>query len=298
MPISAPPPAPPLPGARTPYGGICTDGSYNGFTWGAGSQVLLVTQDGIDDLPSMRRGEVARGHSHGWFDGPVFLDKRTITLTFTFIGNAPEADVEVLRAATNGYPDQQHPLYLFCSTRMVMAKVSRRKLPYDRNRYAGNPKAVVEFTAVDPRLYEAALRTASLPLQVEPTTGVPFPVVFPADFGGGTALGSVEVVNYGDFGTPPLLRIYGPVANPEVVSHPSGRFLRFLTTLASGDVLEVDTDLRSVTLNPGPGQVSRRSTLDPASTWFDLMPGSNLLRFQAPVATATSMSVIYRSAWA
>jgi hypothetical protein len=108
--------------------------------------------------------------------------------------------------------------------------------------------------------------------------------------------GSTIVSNVGDEDSPPRFRIDGPITNPIIRNATLDAELRFITTLAAGEWLEIDVDNRQVLLN---GASDRYAALQfPGSRWWQLTPGANDVRllstaFSAPAA----LTVYWRHAW-
>ena len=109
--------------------------------------------------------------------------------------------------------------------------------------------------------------------------------------------GAVQIANQGDEPYPPRYRIDGPITNPTIRNATTGEELRFITTLATGEWLDIDVTARTALLN---GVTDRYSTVQfPGSTWFLLQPGNNDIRLLALTSGApAALTVYWRSAWA
>ena len=169
----------------------------------------------------------------------------------------------------------------------------RRSLPIGRDFYYGLPLAVVEFYSTDPRIFSAVQGSLTTTLP-SAGGGLNFNLGFNATFGAVSTGGTLTAVNDGSFQTSPVIRIDGPATNPRVESITQGKTLQFNITLAAGEFLLIDGEQRTVLLN---GTASRYNTLTPASSWWDLSPGTNEVRFQASTTTAATMTLTWRSAW-
>lgn len=106
----------------------------------------------------------------------------------------------------------------------------------------------------------------------------------------------VQMVNLGNYPSPPLIRISGPVTNPAIVIAETGENMQFVTTLREGEYLDVDVKEKTVLLN---GAISRRGTMTFSSEWLVLRPGVNTLRYTALSApgNTTTVTVTAYSAW-
>lgn len=89
----------------------------------------------------------------------------------------------------------------------------------------------------------------------------------------------VTVNNTGDFDTYPVFRIYatGTVTNPKVLVN--GNYIRLITTLSAGDVVEVNLVDKKVTLNGN----NIMGVIDRTSSFSDmnLAPGDNIVKYEA-----------------
>lgn len=116
--------------------------------------------------------------------------------------------------------------------------------------------------------------------------GLTFPATAPFVFGGGTG-GLTIVDNLGTAPVPFRVEFAGPMTDFWIEHADLGLELRFVGTLAAGETLVVDTNERSVILQPG--NVSRYAWLQAgASTWFDLQPGDNPIEFHTASGTGTA----------
>lgn len=153
----------------------------------------------------------------------------------------------------------------------------------------------VSLHAPDPRIYTAALRSDSYdPSAAVAGGGVGMPLAFPLVFSS-NASGLFEVGNGGNFPTPPVLTITGPVVNPILDNVTTGESIKLVYSLGESDTVEVDVAARSVTLNGA----SRPDLLTPqATTWWELHPGTNQLRLRGTgmALGKTELACAYRDA--
>ena len=121
------------------------------------------------------------------------------------------------------------------------------------------------------------------------------PLVFPLTFSTTTAT-HLELANAGNFETPPVLTIAGPVINPILDNDTLGDSIALVIALGESDRLVVDVAARSVKLNGAP----RLDLLDVAATtdWWQLSPGTNKLRLRGTgmASGVTELSVSFRDA--
>ncbi|MFC8429921.1 phage distal tail protein [Streptomyces sp. NPDC057253] len=249
------------------------------------------------DSPDSRSEFTDREADHGAWASPVYLSSRPITLSGTILAPSQallEAAMEQLRAAA-GLTDT---LLTVWETTPKQAIVRRSGKPLVQ--YLTDTKASysVLVTAPDPRRYSTTQSTGTTALP-STTGGLTFPVTFPVTFSATAVAGSITAVNAGNVDTRPVLTITGPVVAPSVSAlYPDGtvRQLTYSLDLASGDVLTIDTDARTVLLN---GSVSRRRFLTVPSGWPTIPAGSTVTyQFQSSTYNATPrLTATWRSAW-
>lgn len=124
------------------------------------------------------------------------------------------------------------------------------------------------------------------------------------EYGVAGAPNTISIVNEGNYNSPPIVRIYGPVTNPRVeLSNWEGKEpsepveeMSFVITLQAGEVLEINVKEKTVLLN---GAVSRRGTMTFQSDWFTLRPGVSTIRYSALTApgNTTMLDIEAYSAW-
>ena len=117
-------------------------------------------------------------------------------------------------------------------------------------------------------------------------------LVYTSAIGGSGNIGTAS--NAGNTTTFPTITITGPCTNPVITNQGTGAYIGLSATLAGNDVVVIDPDLRSITLNGSPA----RNLLTNGSTWWGLIPGSTTIGFIAPTyATGASLSLSWRSAY-
>lgn len=279
--------------------------TLGGVTLGAvdasGVDWRLMNLEGWDS-PDSRSEFTEREADHGSWASPVYLSSRPITLGGTILAPSQallEAAMDQLRAAA-GLTDT---LLTVWETTPKQAVVRRSGKPLIQ--YLTDTKASfsVLVTAADPRRYSTTLSTDTKAL---PSTsgGLTYPATFPVTFSATAVAGSILAVNAGNADTRPVLTITGPVVAPSVSAlYADGtvRQLIYSLDLASGDVLTIDTDARTVLLN---GDVSRRRFLTVSAGWPTIpaavngTPGAVTYQFQSSTYNATTrLTATWRSAW-
>ncbi|HVE26960.1 MAG TPA: hypothetical protein VNC22_16235 [Sporichthya sp.] len=262
----------------------------------AGVAWFLQKKDGWDS-PEVRADLQERQADHGSWFSPVYLGSRPITLAGTI--EAPS------RAALQDAWDRMLVAASLTDTTLTVWESTPKQVTVRRSgkqlmEYVTDRTATwsVMVTAEDPRRYSTDLQSGTTGL---PSTsgGLVFPVTPPITFSATTVSGSIGAVNSGTFETRPILTITGPVVAPVVSAlYPDGtvRQLVYSQDLQAGDVLVIDTDAHSVTLN---GNASRRRFMSVPSGWPSI-PAMASVSYQFASGTYNSTAMLtaqWRSAW-
>ena len=258
-----------------------------------GVEWWVTKEEGWNDTPDMRLGLVNKARSDGAFDSPGYRSPRVITLEGLAIAPSWEAKELAKNRLAAVFADAtvlgtfQVREQLF--DRQVQARLSSHAKMSDRTRTTFEWS--LQLTAPDPMRYGSVAYQANCGLP-QPSAGETFPWTFPLDFGNPVG-GQLLLNNAGTAPARPVWAIQGPCAQPTIVNQNTGERLAFSLTLG-GETLFVDTAARTVML----GGASRRSTLEPGSTWFSLPPGSTTVAFAADESTDTARLIAYwRDTW-
>jgi hypothetical protein len=249
------------------------------------------------DSPEVRAELQDREADHGSWASPVYLGSRPITLKGTV--EAPN------RSSLDGALDQLYAAAALTDTTLTVWEATPKQATVRRSgkvltEYVTDRVATwsVLMTAADPRRYSTTLQSGTTGL---PTTsgGLAFPTTFPIAFSATTVSGQIGAANSGSMDTRPVLTVAGPVVAPTVSAlYPDGtvKQLAYSLDLASGDVLVIDTDAHTVTLN---GATSRRRFMTVASGWPTIPAGSSVnYQFQSGTYNALAMlTASWRPAW-
>lgn len=277
--------------------------SYNGLTFGVGTEVQLVTATGIRALPSVAHGDVQRPRDQGMLVGLDLNSARTVTLDLAVEGESAadlDAQITALETAFQTQSLTLLPLQYQLpgeGNRVIYCRPEKRSVPLNFN-YSSAFYATmsVQLVAVDPRIYDAAGQAVAVGLP-EPVTGMTFPATFPLTFGsGGGGGGSIVAVNAGNYETRPTLTITGPCTNPRVENETSGEFIAFGYTLLAGETLVIDMDAHTALLD---GTASLYYTVVPGSQFWVLEPGTSTVSFFSsdPAPTGATLTMSWASAW-
>jgi hypothetical protein len=123
-------------------------------------------------------------------------------------------------------------------------------------------------------------------------------VTFGAIGGGGGAAGYQVLVNNGNQNTDPVSTINAPggATGPLHLERvESGEVITLNYNMQPNDVLELDHDLHTVTLN---GNTNRADIVDPSTAWWALRPGNNTIHYRTDGPAAGSYAELqWRDAW-
>ncbi len=272
----------------------------NGVLDAHGTRWRIRKLDGWHGAPSVRASLTERPGEHGSFDGPAYLEPRTLTVEgiATSVGYASAARARDIVASVCGDPSLGlSPLVVYKSGQPTMRMLVRRA---DETKTEFASPLIFRWSmmliAPDPRRYSAAENSQAVGLPQAGSGGLVFPLVFPLTFGSGASGGEMTLTNAGTLATWPTWTITGPVTGPRIVNTSTNEKLEFDPTFAltGGQTLVVDTAAKTV-IQSG---VSRRDRLFSAQ-WFRLEPGSTGIRFSAISAfdAATSLTGTWRDGW-
>ncbi|MGF7046404.1 hypothetical protein J2T13_000880 [Paenibacillus sp. DS2015] len=110
--------------------------------------------------------------------------------------------------------------------------------------------------------------------------GMTFPLRLPTQFAFSAYRGTF--MNTGDVETALEIRYQGPATNPTVISETTGEFIKINYELSADDVFYINTAMGNKRLEVENTDGSRTNVLhyiDMGSTFFQLQPGQNMLRY-------------------
>jgi hypothetical protein len=264
--------------------------------------IAISTDDGeLFGSPPPKRISTKRARGHGSSDSTRFYDDRVLNMTGYIWG----PDMPGLHAARDllagllalGKPhvfrfrrqgrteDEQVTFIVGSEVRIPIGGTSRRAV------------WTAQLVCSDPRIYSATFKSSSYDPTLGAGSGLVFPLKFPLDFGGVSGgAGDLACVNAGNFPTPPLYTITGPVTNPVIHNDTLGEEIAIAgIALAAGQQLIVDVAARTATI----AGISRVDLIDASqTTWAEMVAGTNLLRMSgaAMVTGQTRLEVDWRDA--
>ncbi len=159
----------------------------------------------------------------------------------------------------------------------------------------------LEFTVMDPCWHADESQSLTLPLDVsDDSQGFKAPVVAPITTGvSNPSQRPGWVLNSGNQGAWPTVRIDGPVTNPKVWVVETGRYLQLNTSLAVGEWIEIETrpGTRWVLRN-GSGNAATALTAKSRLDLFRIPPKRSEIRWTATDYTNTCrLTLSWRDAY-
>lgn len=258
----------------------------------------VTSVDGLGS-PSPRQDVHPRSRAHGSTDYTAYYSSRVISLSgFTYGAtmSAANTSFDLLKAAMALGSDHTLKMLRIGQTddETMVVRVASELAGI----FAGASNVVkwsVDLLAADPRIYGLTTRTDVYDPTSSPGSGLMLPLVFPLEFVGSSS-SHLTLTNQGNFNTPPVFTIEGPIVNPILDNDTTGKsFYTSGLTMSAGDSIVVDMASRLLTV----GGVNRLDYVDAAlSYWFELQPGINLIRLRGSgmAAAQTSLAAAFHDA--
>jgi hypothetical protein len=263
----------------------------------------IVTEEvGWSDTAPVRMSIADREDAHGGVSGPVWRGARLISLKGIALATGRLGMLyakERLRACADGgaamFPltvTEEH------MTRMCWVKQFAETRIRDKGAVAFDWE--LSLRSDDPFRYATDVTSVPVSLPSTPTggwvflpsgVGMNWPLTLGTDIAGGLGL----AMHPGNAAVYPTLTIVGPLTNPTVENRATGQLISLNVSIGIGDQVLIDMGARSLTINGA----SRFDVLSNTSSWWQIQPGMNEIRFTAatgPTDTPT-LTVTYRPAW-
>ncbi len=275
--------------------------AWNNFLFGNGTPHVLMSVDGLQDLPQIRNQDDDQGYSDGMFSGNDFFGGRTITFTLatyaTAGGNTARQNFLLLKAALLPQSSGTAPLQFQLpgsSLQRINARVRTALIPIDANYTFGQINSQFTFFCPDPKFYDDTLFTSTLSFNAP--TGRSYNRIYPLVYGaGGGNTSYTAVANTGWATSYPVITINGPIINPTIGNFTTGISITITGTFVSTDVIVVDLASKLVTVNGA----TARNLVTGASKWFNAPAGTSQFYLTGTGTTpgTTNATVAYRSAY-
>lgn len=273
----------------------------NGICW------LWQKVEGWDGPDVQGAGVIPRSGDHGAWASPQFYAARQLTLTVT--ASAPS---QALRDTARSLLQQAVPISDLAVLRYdepvpKFTYVRRSGKLTETYPTLSDVTFTIGMVAPDPRKYSMVQR--SLPIGLLPSGvggGMVEPFSVPFTLNSAPPPGTATAINGGNFATPPVAVMTGPVAGPTLSNLTTGQTVAWDSlTLRTGDVFAVDFLNRQGYVNPttvstSPGIPSIGGTYWPAdadSSWWQLGAGSTQVQFGGTAGTGSTAQVYWRDAY-
>lgn len=145
--------------------------SWNGLTFGAGTDVQIVKEEGLRSLPPTRSSDINRPRMDGAFAGLNFLGERICTLTLAVTVTKNDPFETVVANISNAFqptydPNNQTTLQFmypgWANPRQVTGRVTRAGFPTDLNySFHRIDSMPIEITCSDPLIYDSINTTVT-----------------------------------------------------------------------------------------------------------------------------------------
>lgn len=109
--------------------------------------------------------------------------------------------------------------------------------------------------------------------------GLRFPIRFPISFA--KLSSEMPLVNEGDTACPVVIEFYGPANKPRVDNLTTGKFIEVNRELVAGQVLVINTAFGEKSVTVLPEGTNAMAWINLESEFWQLVPGSNLVRYSA-----------------
>lgn len=122
--------------------------------------------------------------------------------------------------------------------------------------------------------------------------GLVYPYAYPVDYGANNSI--VTTTNNGTGPAHMTITYSGLLTDPVLTNSTTGEYLSIDKNMIAGDVMNIDTALKTITLNSAPA-LSLKSL---ASSWLTLATGENILQLTTSSSTDTgTASITYRDTY-
>lgn len=300
--------------------------SYNGFSFGAGTNVAILQADGLEDLPGIRVFDMPRGGFDGEVPGFDLADGRVITMDLLVLdsgaGDFP-ATVEAAKAAFIQSTTESALTFQLPGNRLrtMNVRCRRRAIPVTTEYAYRFAKLTVEFHATDPRIYDQVALQSTAPPFAAGTAGFTLRLGSGVNAGfvlrtgsganagfvysGTVGSGAVNCINSGNVATYPTFTIKSGsgISAWTITNTTTGVIATFAGTMGPGSVmtfnLQAVTNGSSTVIPVSVDGASRYTFWQSPRSILSLQPGLNVLQFdvQAGDAVNSSCQVAWSNAY-
>lgn len=249
-----------------------------GFSWGAGSYWRVTAHTGIFTM-ALRTGDQAISGFNGSAFGRDYLDEKSVLMTLT--GTIVDSGISLMTMVNSARAafyrsdgDTARSVYWSGLGYMQIARIRAADFQFQ----PGQQHIVipVQITSADGYLYGINPKAITLTTPQNFSGGGHIPAAIPYAIVAGGDASNANAVNDGTEFAYPTITIFGAAVNPYVQNLSTGGSIKFNGTLSDTDYITIDTYSETIVLN---GIASRVE--DPSTQWWNLPPGTSILRFGA-----------------
>lgn len=210
------------------------------------------------------------------------LDERDISLDVTIKGTSREDMYTQRRWLLRVVNPKLGPgllVYRNDSRSYAIPAICDTNSPSWGRRFAHNQEFTLAFTCPDPYWRDESQVVKGLKFE---DGGLTFPLRLATTFAFSSYRGIFT--NDGDVDTPLEIHYKGPAANPVVLNETTGEYIKINYELSATDVLHINTafgNKRVEVIKSDGSRVNVFHWIDLASTFFQLIPGKNMLRYSS-----------------
>jgi hypothetical protein len=246
--------------------------------------VDVLQVSGLDTAPLRTSTDEHQGMDGTYIDTP-FMSSRTIIVTGNLYTDPADPDTLLNSLRRDYAQDTVRPFYFQLpgqGTKFINCQGGGLVYDVDTNRRVGMTPVQFTLLAEDPYIYDYPPTSATVAVPTLSILGMSFNMTFNLGFGGPLPNFGATVNNNGTHTAYPFITITGPVVNPVLTDSYSGTSMALSISINAGDVLTIDTRLKSIVLN---GTVSRRTAMA-GLKWISVPPGvSDTISFTADSGT-------------
>ncbi len=271
------------------------------------SEMVLYPRDNLIVLglapgsPSIRAVVESRADGDGEVDTTLRFGSRAVALELRAI-DTPAAFLDELTFFTR--PSARPYLYVdddeWAQTRRLRLRVEQWSAPLDADQAPFIRDMQAQWRCPDGTWESEDETPVIVGADAPASVGFSAPFSAPISLTATAATNSAQTANVGNTETYFTARMYGPCTAPRLVNDTTGEELTFSSalTLAAGEYVEVDTQNRTAYLNSSTSE-SRLGYVDfSVSTWWQVQPGLQDIRFAPTSPSAGSQAEItYRPRW-
>lgn len=261
--------------------------TLNGFPINDGSNGVWLTEiDGLE-MPSIRTSTGNYAGRDGGFVGAQYYSARSISIQGTAFSSSVaslETTRQTMQSALLGNSVTMNILTNAGNNYTIKANLLDFSMPIKGSLFSTSYK--IELLAPDPTIYSN--QNAFTPVAIPLTTTNGFVIPFTLPLALSPSSGGTTITNAGTVAVYPIITLTGVVTNPVLTNSTTGNNLSLLLTTANTDVIIINMQQRTVTLN-GSNIFGDVAT---GSAWWFLNPGANKVSLSSGNAADTVSATI------